>query len=47
MNVIMKINKYLSANVATNCIYDDNSIQPFRLEKYYLDWGVSDTVLGK
>jgi hypothetical protein len=29
MHLVMKINKYLSANVALQTIYDDNSIQAF------------------
>jgi hypothetical protein len=27
MNVVMRINKYLTANVALQTIYDDNSVQ--------------------
>jgi hypothetical protein len=35
MNIIMKINKYMSANVAVASIYDDNSIQAVT-EKFWL-----------
>jgi hypothetical protein len=35
MNVIMKINKYLSANVALQAIYDDNSIQAVQVREVF------------
>ena len=35
MNVIMKINKYLSANLAFQTIYDDNSIQAFQTREVF------------
>ncbi|WP_426094268.1 DUF3078 domain-containing protein [Flavobacterium sp. DSR2-3-3] len=35
MNVIMKINKYLSANVAVQAIYDDNSIQAVQVREVF------------
>jgi hypothetical protein len=33
MHLVMKINKYLSANVALQTIYDDNSIQAVQLSE--------------
>jgi hypothetical protein len=35
MNVVMKINKYLSANVALQAIYDDNSIQAVQIREVF------------
>ena len=35
MNVIMKINKYLSANVAVQAIYDDNSVQAVQVRELF------------
>ena len=35
MNVVMKINKYLSANVAVQAIYDDNSIQAVQVREVF------------
>lgn len=35
MNVIMKINKYLSANVAVQAIYDDNSVQAVQVREIF------------
>ena len=35
MNIIMKINKYLSANVAVQAIYDDNSIQAVQVREVF------------
>lgn len=35
MNVIMRINKYLSANVAVQAIYDDNSIQAVQVREVF------------
>lgn len=35
MNVVMKINKYLSANVALQAIYDDNSIQAVQMREVF------------
>lgn len=35
MNVIMKINKYLSANLAFQTIYDDNSIKAFQTREVF------------
>ena len=35
MNVIMKINKYLSANVAVQAIYDDNSVQAVHVRELF------------
>ncbi len=35
MNVVMKINKYLSANVALHTIYDDNSIQAVQVREVF------------
>ena len=35
MNVIMKINKYLSANVALQAIYDDNSVQAVQIREVF------------
>lgn len=35
MNLIMKINKYLSANVALQTIYDDNSIQAVQVSEVF------------
>ena len=35
MNVIMKINKFLSANVALQAIYDDNSIQAVQVREVF------------
>lgn len=35
MNVIMKINKYLSANVAVQAIYDDNSVQAVQVREVF------------
>jgi hypothetical protein len=37
MHLVMKINKYLSANVALQTIYDDNSIQAVQLSEV-LNW---------
>jgi hypothetical protein len=33
MNIMMKINKYMSANVAVQAIYDDNSIQAVQVRE--------------
>ena len=35
MSVIMKINKYLSANVAVQAIYDDNSVQAVQVRELF------------
>lgn len=35
MNVVMKINKYLSANVALQAIYDDNSVQAVQVREVF------------
>lgn len=35
MNVVMKINKYLSANVALQAIYDDNAVQAIQLKELF------------
>ncbi|SDW15475.1 DUF3078 domain-containing protein [Flavobacterium degerlachei] len=35
MNLVMKINKYLSANVALRTIYDDNSIQAVQVSEVF------------
>ncbi|WP_317124992.1 hypothetical protein [Flavobacterium sp. RSP49] len=35
MNIVMKINKYLSANVALQAIYDDNSIQAVQMREVF------------
>jgi hypothetical protein len=35
MNVVMKINKYLSANIAMQTIYDDNSIKAFQVKEIF------------
>jgi hypothetical protein len=35
MNVVMKINKYLSANVALQTIYDDNSVQAVQVREVF------------
>lgn len=35
MNVIMKINKYLSANIAVQAIYDDNSIKAVQVREVF------------
>ena len=35
MNVIMKINKYLSAHVAVQAIYDDNSVQAVQVRELF------------
>jgi hypothetical protein len=35
MNVVMKINKYLSANVAVQAIYDDNSVQAVQVRELF------------
>jgi hypothetical protein len=35
MNIIMKINKYMSANVAVQAIYDDNSIQAVQVREVF------------
>lgn len=35
MNVVMKINKYLSANVALQAIYDDNSIKAVQVKEIF------------
>ena len=35
MNVIMKINKYLPANVAVQAIYDDNSVQAVQVRELF------------
>lgn len=35
MNVVMKINKYLSANVALQAIYDDNSVKAVQVKELF------------
>ena len=35
INVIMKINKYMSVNVALQAIYDDNSIQAVHVREVF------------
>jgi hypothetical protein len=35
MNIFLKINKYLSANVAVQAIYDDNSIQAVQVREVF------------
>ena len=35
MNVVMRINKYLSANVALQTIYDDNSVQAVQVREIF------------
>lgn len=35
MNIIMKINKYLSANIAVQAIYDDNSVQAVQVREVF------------
>lgn len=35
MNVVMKINKYLSANVALQTIYDDNSVKAVQVKEVF------------
>ncbi|OCB77253.1 DUF3078 domain-containing protein [Flavobacterium crassostreae] len=35
MNVVMKINKYLSANVALQAIYDDNAIKAVQVKELF------------
>jgi hypothetical protein len=35
MNVLLKINKYLSANIAVQAIYDDNSIQAVQVREVF------------
>lgn len=35
MNVVMKINKYLSANIALQTIYDDNSIKAVQVKEVF------------
>lgn len=35
MNVVMKINKYLSANVALQAIYDDNSVKAVQIREVF------------
>ncbi len=35
MNIVMKINKYLSANVALQAIYDDNSVQAVQVREVF------------
>jgi hypothetical protein len=35
MNVLLKINKYLSANVAVQAIYDDNSVQAVQIREVF------------
>ena len=35
MNVVMKINKYLSANVALQAIYDDNAIKGVQVKELF------------
>ena len=35
MNVVMRINKYLSANVAFQAIYDDNAIQAVQVREVF------------
>jgi hypothetical protein len=35
MNVIMKINRYLSANIALQTIYDDNAIKAVQLREVF------------
>ncbi|MBA0883397.1 DUF3078 domain-containing protein [Flavobacterium undicola] len=35
MNVVMKINKYLSANIAVQTIYDDNSIKAVQVKEVF------------
>lgn len=35
MNIVMKINKYLSANIALQTIYDDNSIKAVQVKEVF------------
>ncbi|SHF98462.1 Protein of unknown function [Flavobacterium segetis] len=35
MNVVMKINKYLSANIALQAIYDDNSVKAVQIREVF------------
>jgi hypothetical protein len=35
MNVIMKINKYMSANVSMQAIYDDNAITKVQVREVF------------
>lgn len=35
MNVVMKINKYLSANIALQAIYDDNSVKAVQVRELF------------
>jgi hypothetical protein len=35
MNVVMRINKYLTANVALQTIYDDNSVQAVQVREVF------------
>jgi hypothetical protein len=35
MNVVMRINKYLTANVALQTIYDDNSVQAVQVREIF------------
>jgi hypothetical protein len=35
MNVVMKINKYLSANIALQAIYDDNSVKAVQVKELF------------
>jgi hypothetical protein len=35
MNVVMRINKYLTANIALQTIYDDNSVQAVQVREIF------------
>ena len=35
MNLVMKINKYISTNVAFQAIYDDNAIGAFQIREVF------------
>ena len=35
MNMVMKINKYLSTNVSFQAIYDDNAIGAFQIREVF------------
>ena len=35
MNLVMKINKYLSTNVSFQAIYDDNAIGAFQIRQVF------------
>jgi hypothetical protein len=35
MNVVMKINRYLSANIALQTIYDDNAIKAVQVREVF------------